>query len=60
MCNSDGSQVEPLIFKDINKWPKYMLKIGSFNGMIDMYEDREDSPTTDSGTPLKYFLLTSL
>jgi len=54
VCNSDGSQVEPLIFKDINKW-QYMLKAGSFNGMIDMYEDREDKPTTDSGTPLKYF-----
>ena len=23
--------------------------------MIDMYESREDSPTTDNGTPLKYF-----
>ena len=54
VCNSDGSQVEPLIFKDINKW-QYMLKAGSFNGMIDMYENREDKPITDSGTPLKYF-----
>ena len=34
---------------------QYKLKGGSFNGMIDMYEDREDSPTTDNGTPLKYF-----
>ena len=31
------------------------IEDGSFNGMIDMYEDREDSPTTDNGTPLKYF-----
>ena len=31
-----------------------------FNGMIDMYEYREDSPTTDNGTPMKYFLLISL
>ena len=54
VCNKNGSQVEPLIFKDISKW-QYMLKAGSFNGMIDMYEDREDSPTTDNGTPLKYF-----
>ena len=23
--------------------------------MIDLYEYREDSPTTDNGTPLKYF-----
>ena len=23
--------------------------------MIDMYEQREDSPTTDNGTPMKYF-----
>jgi len=54
VCNQDGSSVSETIFEDINKW-QYMLKGGSFNGMIDMYEYREDNPTTDSGTPLKYF-----
>jgi hypothetical protein len=54
VCNQDGSSVSETIFEDINKW-QYMLKAGSFNGMIDMYESREDKPTTDNGTPMKYF-----
>ena len=54
VCNQDGSSVSPSIYEDIKKW-EYMLKAGSFNGMIDLYENREDSPTTDNGTPLKYF-----
>ena len=54
VCNSDGSAVSPTIYEDIKKW-EYMLKGGSFNGMIDMYEMREDSPCTDNGTPMKYF-----
>ena len=54
VCNKDGSQVNESDFKRISNW-KYILQAGSFNGMIDMYEDREDKPTTDSGTPLKYF-----
>jgi hypothetical protein len=54
VCNQDGSQVEPSIFEEINKW-QYMLKAGSFDGMYDIYNYREDTPTTDSGTPMKYF-----
>ena len=54
ICNKDGSSVDATIYEDIKKW-EYMLKAGSFNGMIDMYENREDKPTTDNGTPLKYF-----
>ena len=54
ICNKDGSSVDSTIYEDIKKW-EYMLKAGSFNGMIDMYENREDKPTTDNGTPLKYF-----
>ncbi len=54
VCNSDGSSVDSTIYDDIKKW-EYMLKGGSFNGMIDMYEMREDSPCTDNGTPMKYF-----
>ena len=54
VSESDGSSVDSIIFDDIQKWES-MLKGGSFNGMIDMYESREDKPTTDSGTPLKYF-----
>ena len=54
VCNKDGSSIHQNIFEEISEW-EYMLKGGSFNGMIDMYEDREDSPTTDNGTPMKYF-----
>ena len=54
VCNKDGSSIHQNIFEQISEW-EYMLKGGSFNGMIDMYEDREDKPTTDNGTPLKYF-----
>ena len=54
VCNSDGSPVDEVIYEEIKQW-EYMLKGGSFNGMIDMYETREDSPCTDNGTPMKYF-----
>ena len=54
VSESDGSPVDEVIYEEIKQW-EYMLKGGSFNGMIDMYESREDKPTTDNGTPLKYF-----
>ena len=54
VSNKDGSSVDSTIYDNIKEW-EYVLKGGSFNGMIDMYEMREDSPTTDNGTPLKYF-----
>jgi hypothetical protein len=54
VCQKDGSKVNESDFKRISNW-KYLLQGGTFNGMIDMYEMREDSPTTDAGTPLKYF-----
>ena len=55
VCNSDGSSISDYdVFEDIKQW-EYILKAGSFNGMIDMYEDREDKPSTDNGTPMKYF-----
>ena len=54
VCNQDGSPVDEVIYEEIKQW-EYMLKGGSFNGMIDMYEMREDSPSTDNGTPMKYF-----
>ena len=54
VCNEDGSKVDSSIFDKISKW-KHILQGGTFNGMIDMYEYREDSPTTDNGTPMKYF-----
>ena len=54
VCNQDGSPVDEVIYEEIKQW-EYMLKGGSFNGMEDIYEMREDNPTTDNGTPMKYF-----
>ena len=54
VSNSDGSSVDPSIFENISKW-KSILQGGSFDGMYDIYNYREDSPATDNGTPLKYF-----
>ena len=54
VCNADGSRVVSTIFDKISKW-KHILLGCTFNGMIDLYEYREDSPTTDNGTPMKYF-----
>ena len=54
VCNSDGSSVDESIFENISKW-KSILQGGSFDGMYDIYNYREDSPATDNGTPLKYF-----
>ena len=54
VCNTDGSEVDYDVFKKISEW-KYILQGGTFNGMIDMYEMREDSVSSENGTPLKYF-----
>ena len=54
VCNSDGSEVDYDIFKQISQW-KHILQGGNFNGMEDIYEYREDELTTDNGMALKYF-----
>ena len=54
VCNSDGTEVDYDEFKLIKQW-KHILQGGSFNGMEDIYEMREDEVTTDKGMALKYF-----
>jgi len=54
VCNPDGSSVSPSIFEKISEW-KHILQGGSFDGMYDIYNYREDNPCTDAGTPMKYF-----
>ena len=54
VSNKDGSSVDSTIYDNIKEW-EYVLKGGSFNGMIDMYEYNEDDKYTDNGTELKYF-----
>jgi len=54
VCNPDGTSLPEADFKRISNW-KYILQGGTFNGMYDIYEYRDDKPTTDSGTPMKYF-----
>ena len=54
VCNQDGSEVESETMKKISQW-KHILQGGSFNGMEDIYEYRDDKLTTDNGMALKYF-----
>ena len=54
VCKKDGSKVEVSDMNKISNW-KSVLQGGSFDGMYDIYNYREDNPTTDAGTPLKYF-----
>lgn len=54
VCNQDGSEVGETTFKKISQW-KHILQGGSFNGMEDIYEYREDTLCTDGGMELKYF-----
>jgi hypothetical protein len=54
VCNQDGTEVDYDEFKLIKQW-KHILQGGSFNGMEDIYEMREDKVTTDKGMALKYF-----
>ena len=54
VCKKDGSKVEVSDMNKISNW-KHILQGGSFDGMYDIYNYREDNPTTDAGTPLKYF-----
>ena len=54
VCNADGSSIPTEDYKRIEQW-KWILSGGSFNGMEDIYEYREDELTTDNGMALKYF-----
>tara|TARA_B110000305_G_scaffold225814_1_gene272745 strand:- start:13 stop:603 length:591 start_codon:yes stop_codon:yes gene_type:complete len=54
VCNPDGSSIPENDYKKIQQW-KWILSGGSFNGMEDIYEYREDELTTDAGMSLKYF-----
>ena len=54
VCNPDGTEVEESVFEKIKQW-KWILAGGSFNGMEDIYEMREDTVCTDKGMELKYF-----
>lgn len=46
-----GNGVEASIFKDIDRFAD-IFQEGNFNGMIDMYEHRETTPTTDNNTTI--------
>jgi hypothetical protein len=54
VSNTDGSSVDSNIYEDIRAFGN-SLKGGSFDGMYDIYNSREDDVTTKSGTPMKYF-----
>jgi len=54
ISNADGSPVESNIDRNITAFAN-SFKAGSFNGMYDMYENREDEVMTDNGTLMDYF-----
>lgn len=54
LSNSDGSSVTETVYNQIRSFSQN-FKAGSFNGMIDMYENREDDFRTDNGTVMDYF-----
>lgn len=54
ISNTDGSSVSNEINDDVESFAN-SLKAGSFDGMYDIYEYREDKVETKNGTPLKYF-----
>ena len=54
ISNHDGSSVSDKINEDVKSFAN-SLKGGKFDGMYDIYEYREDSVSTENGTPLKYF-----
>ena len=54
ISNTDGSSVSTEIKDDVNSFAN-SLKGGSFDGMYDIYEYREDKVETKNGTPMKYF-----
>jgi len=54
VSNVSGSPVSENIYQDILNFSN-SFKAGRFDGMIDCYEYRDDSVTTDNGTDLCYF-----
>jgi hypothetical protein len=50
VCNTDGTAVPNEIYKDID-WFSKNLEAGTFNGMEDIYEYKNDS-VTDTGIPI--------
>jgi len=54
VSNSDGTPIDQDIKEQISSFAN-MFKGGSFDGMYDIYNHREDDVETDNGTKLKYF-----
>ena len=54
ISNSNGAPLDDGIYKKIKQFAD-TFKAGSFDGMYDTYNYREDAVETDNGTPLKYF-----
>ena len=52
LAYANGDNVEENIVKDVDRFSTYFEE-GKFNGMIDMYEHKEEDMSTDSGTTIK-------
>jgi hypothetical protein len=54
VCSKNGSVTPYEIYEDINSFAK-SFKAGSFDGMSDSYDFRDDEVKSDNGTQFKYF-----
>jgi hypothetical protein len=52
ICKPNGEGVDEQIVKDVNRFSTYFEE-GKFNGMIDMYEHKEENMSSDNGTVIK-------
>ena len=55
LSNNLGESVDDSIYKDVDRFGT-QFQSGNFNGMIDMYEYRQDKVYTDNGTNIDYYV----
>ena len=54
LSNTDGSPIDTYIYKDIETFGN-TLQMGTFNGMIDMYEKSDEVYRTNDGMEIDFF-----
>ena len=54
LSNTDGSPIDTYIYKDIQTFGN-TLQMGTFNGMIDMYEKSDEVYRTNDGMEIDFF-----
>ena len=54
LSNKDGSKIQEEVYEDIKSFGN-TLQMGTFNGMIDMYEKGEEVYKTNDGIEIEFF-----